>query len=225
MSGARASAMRSTARPAKRGGAHAGAAGNLSADIDTLRLLRHWREVVPDDRFAHLVKDATRALVRALQWRLARFDVSFGHWAFLRILWASDGLTQRELSLWASDGLTQRELSREAGVMEPTTFGALKAMESRGYIARRQLAGNRRKVHIFLTARGRSLQRKLVPLAEEVNRIAVRGVPARDVAATRRTLLAVLESLAGDEAGTGADALPKDGPPRPRRATRRPGKV
>jgi len=28
-------------------------------------ILRHWREAVPDDRLAHLVKDATRALVRA----------------------------------------------------------------------------------------------------------------------------------------------------------------
>jgi hypothetical protein len=83
-----------------------------TADTDTLRLLKHWRDAVPDDRFAHLVKDATRALVRALQRRLAAFDVPFGHWAFLRIL-------------WESDGLTQRELSREAGVMEPTTFGAL----------------------------------------------------------------------------------------------------
>jgi DNA-binding MarR family transcriptional regulator len=119
--------------------------------------------------------------------------VPFGHWAFLRIL-------------WESDGLTQRELSREAGVMEPTTFGALKAMESRGYIARRQLAGNRRKIHIFLTHKGRALQDKLVPLAEEVNRIAVHGVPARDVATTRRTLLAVLESIAQDESGAAAGA-------------------
>jgi DNA-binding MarR family transcriptional regulator len=134
-----------------------------TADTDTLRLLKHWRDAVPDDRFAHLVKDTTRALVRALQRRLAPFDVPFGHWAFLRIL-------------WESDGLTQRELSREAGVMEPTTFGALKAMEMRGYIARRQLAGNRRKIHIFLTRKGRALKNKLVPLAEEVNRIAVRGV-------------------------------------------------
>jgi len=161
-------------------------------DSDTLRLLKHWRDAVPDDRFAHLVKDATRALVRALQRRLARFGVPFGHWAFLRIL-------------WESDGLTQRELSREAGVMEPTTSGALKAMQSRGYIARRRLAGNRRKIHIFLTRKGRALQSKLVPLAEEVNRIAVRGVPARDVAATRRTLLAVLESLARDEAEAADD--------------------
>ena len=161
-------------------------------DADTMRLLKHWRDAVPDDRFAHLVKDATRALVRALQRRLARFGVPFGHWAFLRIL-------------WESDGLTQRELSREAGVMEPTTSGALKAMQRRGYIARRRLAGNRRKIHIFLTRKGRELQNKLVPLAEDVNRIAVRGVAARDVAATRRTLLAVLESLARDEAGADAD--------------------
>jgi MarR family transcriptional regulator, organic hydroperoxide resistance regulator len=187
----------------------AGTLPSETADTDTLRLLKHWRDAVPDDRFAHLVKDATRALVRALQRRLAPFGVPFGHWAFLRIL-------------WEADGLTQRELSREAGVMEPTTFGALKAMESRGYIARRQLAGNRRKIHIFLTRKGRALKSKLVPLAEEVNRIAVRGVPARDVAATRRTLLAVLESLARDEANTAADPPPKVGTSRAAPRTRRP---
>jgi DNA-binding MarR family transcriptional regulator len=157
------------------------------ANDDTQRILRHWREAVPDDRMAHLVKDATRALVKALHRRLAVHGVSFGHWAFLRIL-------------WETDGLTQRDLSREAGVMEPTTFAALKAMEARGYIARRRLAGNRRKVHIFLTAKGKALKRALVPLAEEVNRVAVRGVRAADTTATRRTLLSVLENLARDEA-------------------------
>jgi DNA-binding MarR family transcriptional regulator len=160
---------------------------------DTQRLLRHWREAVPDDRMAHLVKDATRALVRALQTRLATRGVPFGHWTFLRIL-------------WESEGLTQRELSREAGVMEPTTFTALKAMESRGYVVRRQRAGNRRKVHIFLTAKGRSLKRTLVPLAEAVNRVAVRGVASGDIAATRRTLVSVLVNLARDEMRSLQDA-------------------
>jgi len=156
------------------------------AETDTQRILRHWRDVVPNDRLAHLVKDGIRALDRALQMRLAEHAVSIGHWPFLRVL-------------WEADGLTQRELSREAGVMEPTTFAALKAMESLGYVMRRQLADSRRKNYIFLTPRGRSLKRKLIPLAEEVNRIAVRGVPEGDVAATRRTLLAVLANLARDE--------------------------
>jgi MarR family transcriptional regulator, organic hydroperoxide resistance regulator len=142
----------------------------------TATILRHWREAVPDDRLAHLVKDATRALVRALQMRLAAHKVSFGHWSFLRIL-------------WEGDGLTQRELSEEAGVMEPTTFTALKAMERLGYIARRQVGGDRKKVYVFLTPRGRALKRELVPLAEEVNAVAARGV-----------LLAIIENLAREDA-------------------------
>jgi MarR family transcriptional regulator, organic hydroperoxide resistance regulator len=42
-------------------------------------ILRHWREAVPNDRLAHLIKDATRGLLRALTMRLAEHRVSFGH--------------------------------------------------------------------------------------------------------------------------------------------------
>ena len=54
-------------------------------------------------------------------------------------------------------------------------------------------------MYVFLTPRGRALKRKLVPLAEDVNRIAVDGVAGADFAATRRTLLAIIENLARDE--------------------------
>lgn len=158
-----------------------------TTDDATQVILRHWREAVPDDRLAHLVKDTSRALTRALQVRLAAHGVSFGHWTFLRVL-------------WEKDGITQRELSAQAGVMEPTTVTALNAMEKLGYITRRQVGGNRRNNHVFLTPRGRSLKRKLVPLAEEVNRIAVAGVTPADVARTRLALLAMIENLADDEA-------------------------
>jgi DNA-binding MarR family transcriptional regulator len=109
--------------------------------------------------------------------------VPFGHWAFLRIL-------------WQEDGLTQRQLSDLAGMTEPTTFAAIKAMEQAGYVTRRQTAENRKNIYVHLTARGRALECKLVPFAEEVNKIAVRGVSAADVEATRRTLLAIAENLA-----------------------------
>ena len=71
-------------------------------------------------------------------------------------------------------------------------------MERLGYIVRRRSPANRRKVPIFLTAEGRALKSALVPLAEEVNQVAVRGVASGDIAATRRTLLAILENLARD---------------------------
>ena len=152
----------------------------------TQSILHHWREAVPDDRLAHLVKDATRALVRALQMRLAEHAVSFGHWTFLRIL-------------WEGDRLTQRELSEQAGVMEPTTFSALKAMERLGYVRRRKFAGDRKKVYVLLTPKGRQLRDRLVPLAEEVNHIAVRGTRPADIAIVRGVLLAIIENLACED--------------------------
>jgi DNA-binding MarR family transcriptional regulator len=139
---------------------------------DTQAILKHWQEAVPNDRLAHLVKDVTRAFVRALQTRLNEHSVSFGHWAFLRIL-------------WERDGLNQRELSDQAGVMEPTTFSAIQTMEKLGYVTRTQRPGDRRMVFIHLTAKGRSLKNKLVPLAEAVNGIGIR---------------AVIDNLAADEA-------------------------
>ena len=139
------------------------------------------------ERLAHVVKVTMRAFHRALQMRLAEHGVSIGHWTFLR-------------ALWQTDGLTQRELSEEAGVSDPTTFTAVKAMERRGYVVRRLAEDDRRKRRVFLTARGRALEAKLVPLAREVNAVAVRGLLASDVANTRRTLLALLDNLSADEA-------------------------
>lgn len=163
-----------------------------AADVaprETAEMLRHWHDAVPNDRLAHLIKDATRSLVRALQMRLAEHEVSFGHWTFLRIL-------------WETDGLTQRELGAQAGVMEPTTFAAVKAMETLGYVERQQMPENRKNVHVFLTPSGRALKKKLVPLAEEVNEISVAGLSERDILSARKVLLAVIENLAEDESGS-----------------------
>ena len=158
----------------------------LRARPVTGEILRHWREAVPNDRLAHLVKDAARGLARALQMRLTEHAVSYGHWTFLRIL-------------WETEGLTQRQLSAQAGVMEPTTFSALNAMERLGYVVRRPNPRSRKEIHVHLTPKGRALKRKLVPLAEEVNEVALGDVDAADIAATRRTLLALIANLAAEE--------------------------
>jgi DNA-binding MarR family transcriptional regulator len=159
----------------------------VRGERETEAILRHWIAAVPDDRLAHLVRDAARAFVRALSARLADQGVSFGHWAFLR-------------ALWERDGLTQKELSDEVGVMEPTTFAAVRTMERLGYVRREQRDGNRKKVHVVLTPAGRALKRRLVPLAERVNEIGVEGVDPGHVALVRRVLVAIIANLAADEA-------------------------
>lgn len=153
---------------------------------DTQNIIRHWREAVPNDRLAHLIRDASRAFHRALQVRLAEHGVPFGHWTFLRIL-------------WESDGLTQKELSERAGVMEPTTFIAMKAMESLGYIVRKQLPTNKKNMYVHLSDKGRALKKLLVPLAEETNNVSIEGIAPEDIKTTRAVLLAMIENLAKDE--------------------------
>lgn len=120
--------------------------------------------------------------MRSLSRRLAAHGVPFGHWTFLRIL-------------WKRDGLTQRELSEQAGVMEPTTFAAIKAMEKLGYVKRKRLRDNRKNVYVHLTRKGRALESKLVPLARQVNEIGLRGLSAEERATVRRALLRIIDNL------------------------------
>lgn len=151
------------------------------------KVSRHWQDIDPHDRLAHLIRHAARSLVRGLQIRLAEHNVLFGHWAFLRIL-------------WEEDGLTQHELNERVGLMEPTTYSALRAMESLGYIERKHLPGNRKNLHIFLTSTGRELRDKLVPLAQEVNSVSTRGLSDDEIQTCRKVLLSISANMAHDEA-------------------------
>jgi len=171
----------------------------------SLRVMKHWHEAVPNDRMAHLVKDLTREFLRALQSRLLQHNVQLGHWTFLRILWEGDGVTKRELSL-------------EAGVMEPTTVVALRSMEELGYITLARRGDNRKNIYVYLTPAGRKLRKTLVPLAEKVNEIALRGIGEQEVATTRTCLLWMLDNLVR-ESSTDASERPLAG----RRTDRRTG--
>jgi len=152
---------------------------------ETEIILSHWKNGVPDDRIAHLIKDATRALVRSLQNELKKYGVPFSQWAILRVL-------------WTQDGLSQRELSSMAGTMEPTTANVVRQMEKKGYILRRHLGKNKRKRHVFLTLKGRKLEKKLVPLAEEVNKKARKNIAQEEIKLLRNCLLTMIENLGSE---------------------------
>jgi MarR family transcriptional regulator, organic hydroperoxide resistance regulator len=129
---------------------------------------RSTAELPLDRSVGYKVRDAHRALQRHLQTRIEPHGVTLGMWYFLR-------------ALWAEDGLTQRELSRRVGTMEPTTLNALVAMERRGFVKRVRNDADRRKINIHLTAKGRNLQDKLVPIAVEVVASATDGFSDAEV--------------------------------------------
>jgi DNA-binding MarR family transcriptional regulator len=73
-------------------------------------------------------------------------------------------------------------------------------MEKLGYIKRLQDPGDRKSVTVSLTTEGRRLKGVLVPLAEEVNHMALGSSAEGDIEATRRVLLSMIENAAKDEA-------------------------
>ncbi len=147
------------------------------------------------DRLARLIHDAEKLLVRTLREKLTELSIAHSHWLFLRIL-------------WKQDGVSQTELSRLVGVMTPSTFAAVKAMRKLGYVVRKQKPGNRKEVCIYLTPKGRALERTLTPLGVEVNAIATRGMSRQQIAEFRSTLIGLIKNLLEYAETRGSDQKP-----------------
>jgi MarR family transcriptional regulator, organic hydroperoxide resistance regulator len=128
------------------------------------------------------VRATHRLLQRLLQSKIEPHGITLGMWYFLR-------------ALWHEDGLTQRELSNRVGTMEPTTLSAILIMEKKGLVRRVRDKADRRKWHIHLTAKGRGLKAKLIPLARDVVDAAVRELSPRQVKQLLEGLAEVQNSL------------------------------
>src|SRR4029077_5952695 len=127
---------------------------------------RRLSEFPPQLSSGYLVRDAHRAFQRLVDRRIAAYGVSRGQWYFLRVL-------------WITDGLSQRELSSRVGMMEPTTVIALRSMEKSGLIRRVRGADDRRKVRVFLTAKAKRLRGELLALAKTITDEAEEGIAPR----------------------------------------------
>ena len=143
---------------------------------------RRAAEFPPQTSSGYLVRDAHRAFQRLLERRIAAYGVTRGQWYFLRVL-------------WITDGLSQRELSARVGMMEPTTVIALRSMEKSGLIRRVRGDDDRRKVLVFLTAKAKRLRGELLGVARTITDEAEEGIAPRDLAAFRRIVARMTENL------------------------------
>ena len=109
----------------------------------------------PARSIGYLIRETSRLILARLQVLLAPHDVTLGQYFVLRELW------QRE-------GLTQRELSERIAIQEQSTVATIDAMEKRDLVVRVRSTEDRRKIHIYLTARGRGLRKTLLGYAARV---------------------------------------------------------
>lgn len=122
----------------------------------------------PSQSLGFLIRDSMMLLHKALRARLAEHNISTAQWFLLRVL-------------WIEEGLSQRELSDRVATTEPTTQSALLRMEKQGIVKRKRSTTDRRAYNVYLTPKGRKLETKLIPYAQEVNAIAGAGLSSKDI--------------------------------------------
>jgi len=136
----------------------------------------------PDESSGYLVRDAHRAFQRLLERRIAAYGVTRGQWYFLR-------------ALWNEDGLTQRELSARVGMMEPTTVIALRGMEKSGLIRRMRSTDDKRRSHVWLTAKAQRIRKRLLALARGITEEAEAGISRGNLLRFRRVIARMTANL------------------------------
>ena len=136
-----------------------------------------------DTSVGYQIRMTHRLLQRYLQVKIEPYGITLGMWYFLR-------------ALWEEDGLTQSELSRRIGTMEPTTLSAILSMSRGGLVRRVRDKADRRKLHVYLTPKGRKLKTELLPLAREVVATATHDLGSADNRRILRLLQRIQRNLA-----------------------------
>ncbi len=125
---------------------------------------------------------AVRLFYKDLQKRLTEHGINVPQWLVLR-------------ALWDQDGLTQIELSKRLGIESAGITPKLDVMVRSGLVRREQNSNDRRKVNVFLEPQAKKIRADLTACAVEVNDIAERGIPQKDLESMHRTLWKMMENL------------------------------
>ncbi|MCA0202317.1 MAG: MarR family transcriptional regulator [Proteobacteria bacterium] len=119
---------------------------------------------------------------RCLQDALKEFGVAPGQFAPL-------------VMLFEEDGLTQAELCRRINVEQPTMANTLDRMERDGLIKRKADTNDRRRSHVFLTARAKDIQAQVMEAARAVSNRTVARMSASEQDDMFRLVARMVENL------------------------------
>jgi|SRR5580658_4167388 MarR family transcriptional regulator, organic hydroperoxide resistance regulator len=101
------------------------------------------------------------------------------------ILWA----------LYESDGLTPIEVARKLGIAAPTVVKMSSHMVASGLITRRRDSVDRRRVHLYLTDRGRAVKRPIEDATRQFRRAMSAGLTTEERKVVSRALAKMLRNL------------------------------
>jgi len=134
------------------------------------------------DEFLAVLTSVSRAVKSHLESRLLAYGVHAGQQFILECL-------------WREDGLTPGELAQRIGVETPTVTRAAQRMEVTGLVRRMPDAEDARLVRVFLTERGREVQRLLPALLRAATEEVLAGLTQEERTELVRLLKRVQKNL------------------------------
>lgn len=145
----------------------------------------------------YLINRVGSALVERMQEELAPHDLSIAMWRVLAVL--SDTDKQRQIDLAEMTAIDVSTMSR-----------LVSRLIKMGLVSRVRSDANNREVSVELTTKGRALVNRLIPVARKMERAAVAGLSASDLATTRDCLRQMYFNIAPqhDKGATGQKPAP-----------------
>jgi DNA-binding MarR family transcriptional regulator len=130
-----------------------------------------------------LMRIALFGLRASFKAQLAKHGVPWSAWYYLRVL-------------WQTDAITQRELTERVGVMQPNTVSALQTMRRAGWVTIARGDKDRRQIIVSLTPKGRKLMQRLLPeIRAAVRPVLLENFSAREEKELRRLLNKICDNV------------------------------
>ncbi|MEZ9697752.1 MarR family transcriptional regulator [Vibrio sp. 10N.261.46.E12] len=92
------------------------------------------------------------------------FDVELKKYGLTIALWPT------LMCLWEEEGLTQRDIAAKSKVENSTTTRTLDKLEKLDLVERRTDPNSRRSFRIYLTEKGKELEKDIIPVPARVNK-------------------------------------------------------
>lgn len=137
-----------------------------------------------DNYVPYLLNRAGARIAASFSDEVRPFGITLQMWRALAALTDRDGQTVGDLS-----GHTSIEIS--------TLSRTLDALQRLKLLDRRRAEGDGRVVSLHLTPAGRAMTRRIIPIAERYERVAVSGLSTRDVATLKRLLRTLYTNMDG----------------------------
>jgi homoprotocatechuate degradation regulator HpaR len=108
-----------------------------------------------DEALPMLLYRTLDAVMPSFRSLFARFDLTEQQWRVLRVL-------------WDRGAVSSRELARLALLPPPSLVGIIDRLEKKGFVHRQRSTADRRIVHVAATPKGKTLQKQVMPLVNDI---------------------------------------------------------